>query len=226
MTMASHKRKGVDVSVDNVSFGPAFVVVDDNEENVDSLKHELQQLREDQANADSILSSIQNVDENDGVAEDVLMEEASRIKSKLDEKLREAKHAYQAESSVLKDLKNQIDAMHEKRSSLFEGTQELEQKQVVLQKRIALHQEEASQEIDSIDKVEEERKRQVPRLKTQISLYASTTGIKWNFAQDDILSGSVVRSVIKEEIKGTGLARSHSFSFRPFRINRACSCSQ
>jgi chromosome segregation ATPase len=220
--MASHKRKGVDVSFDSTSFGPAFVVVENNVENVDSLKQQLQELRGDQGNADPILSALQTADENDGVAEEKLVDEASRIKSKLDEKLREVKAAYQKESSVLKDLKNQIDRMQEKRNCLSEGMQELEQKQVELQKKLALHQEEASQEIDSIDEVEEERKRQVPRLRTQISLYASTTGIKWDFSQDDVLSGSVVRSTIKtKKTKGAMLNLSHPFSFRPFRINRA-----
>jgi hypothetical protein len=78
---------------------------------------------------------------------------------------------------------------------LQQNVHNLEQRQLQLQRTIALHQEEASQEIESIDQVEEERKRQVPRLKTQISLFASTTGIKWDFSQEDLLSGSVVRTV-------------------------------
>ena len=81
--------------------------------------------------------------------------------------------------------------------------QELDKRQVELQRKIEQHQEEASQEIESIDEVEEERKRQVPRLKTQLSLYASTTGIKWDFSDTTTLSGSVVSKCGKKKKYGT-----------------------
>ena len=192
--MAPNKRKGVDVSSDGMDYGPAFVVVENQDvADGESLKRELQDLRQEHSEDDDpILFALENACANDGSAEQLLTDEISTIKSELDEKIRQAKDAYNQESNVLQDLRNQMDRMYEKRKNLHEGMQDLEQKQVDLQKKIALHQEEASEEIDQIDKVEEERKRQVPRLKTQMSLFASTTGIKWDFAQEDILSGSVV----------------------------------
>ncbi|KAL3941214.1 MAG: hypothetical protein SGBAC_004389 [Bacillariaceae sp.] len=81
--------------------------------------------------------------------------------------------------------------MKHEQKGLVQDMEKLDKNQHELQSNIAKYLEEASDEIDSIDQVEEEQKRLVPRLKTQISLYASTTGIKWDFAQDEILSGQV-----------------------------------
>lgn len=63
-----------------------------------------------------------------------------------------------------------------------------------LQQKIVRALDEASQVhvVESIDLVEECRQIQVPRLKHQISLYANTTGIKWDFEDDSLLAGQVV----------------------------------
>ncbi len=74
----------------------------------------------------------------------------------------------------------------------MEQIDEMDQRQVELHHQIALHQQETTEEMEVIDRVEEERKREVPRLKHTLSLYASTTGIKWDFLQHEVLSGSVV----------------------------------
>ena len=87
-----------------------------------------------------------------------------------------------------------LSLLEQNRDKLLLAMEDMDQRQLELQDRIALHQREAAEEIERIDSVDEERKREVPRLKHSISLYASTTGIKWDFLQDDILSGSVVRT--------------------------------
>jgi len=50
---------------------------------------------------------------------------------------------------------------------------------------------EASQEVEQIDEVEEMKKLEVPRLQQQISLYASISGIKWEYDCVDSLAGEV-----------------------------------
>lgn len=193
--MTSNKRKSDDVFTENDA--PSVVVVGNGNGNasMSQLKTQLQIVRQQNEGDDAILAAMETIDQDDGDAEESLMEEANRIKCQLERQLQSAKNACQQESSVLRDLANRMDSMHQKRKSLLQDMEQLDQRQVELQRKISMHQEEASQEIESIDQVEEERKRQVPRLKTQISLYASTTGIKWDFAQDDILSGSVVRRI-------------------------------
>ena len=205
----TNKRKGDDVFAND---GPSRVVVGN------SLKDQLQVLRRaNNEEEDPILSAMKAIDQNDGDAENSMMKESEQIKSKLQREIQQAKDACQHESGVLSDLANKLDTMRQKRTSLSNNVEALNQRQIEVQRKIALHQEETSQEIDSIDQVEEEQKRQVPRLKTQISLYASTTGIKWDFAQDDILSGSVVSTAlffrsIPEMLHGGVTDQLHSFT--------------
>lgn len=57
--------------------------------------------------------------------------------------------------------------------------------------RIDQYNVEASQEVEKIDEVEEMKKMEVPRLQQQISLYASISGIKWEYDCVDSLAGEV-----------------------------------
>ena len=98
------------------------------------------------------------------------------------------------ESNVLAEQSRQLHQLHESRDQLLRQIDEMDQRQVELHHQIALHQQETTEEMEVIDRVEEERKREVPRLKHTLSLYASTTGIKWDFLQNELLSGSVVRN--------------------------------
>lgn len=47
------------------------------------------------------------------------------------------------------------------------------------------------QEMEQMDEVEAERMRHVPKLKEQISLMATTTGIKWDYEQEEVLAGHI-----------------------------------
>jgi ABC-type transporter Mla subunit MlaD len=190
--MASHKRKQAEVFTENA--GPAVVVVGDNSDPISSLKFKLQAIADTlNQQDDPILSAIENP-APDSEETDIL-EQARGIQSQLHDQIDQAKDACQHESDVLSNLSSRLDSMKKKRESLICEMEDLDSMQLNLQRRIALHQEEASQEIESIDQVEEERKRQVPRLKTQISLYAATTLIKWDFSSQDALSGQVVRNM-------------------------------
>lgn len=168
-----------------------------NTNDIDGIKTNLRTLQEMYEKTDdddpmiaaiSAISMSKRYEEN----EELLLEESNHIQAVLNQELREAKEACQKESSVLQDLANQIKVMQQRRNSLVQNMHDLDVRQVELQRKIEKHVEETSQEIDMIDVVEEERKRQVPRLKTQLSLYASTTGIKWDFADTTTLSGAVV----------------------------------
>jgi hypothetical protein len=191
--MASHKRKQAEVFTKNA--GPTVVIVGGNSNSninpISSLKSKLQAIATTlKQQDDPILSAIENPAQDS--EETDLMEQARQIQSQLHDQIDQAKHACQHESDVLSSLSSRLDSMKKKRQSLTTDMEDLDSMQLNLQRRIALHQEEASQEIESIDQVEEERKRQVPRLKSQISLYAATTLIKWDYACQDVLSGQVV----------------------------------
>lgn len=191
--MASHKRKQAEVSTENS--GPAVVIVGDNNNNnnnpISSLKSKLRAIATTLTQQDDpILSAIKTPAEDS--EQNHLLQEALDIRSQLHDQIEQAKFECQHESDVLSSLSSRLDSMKKKSQSLASEMKDLASMQVNMQRQIALHQEEASQEIESIDQVEEERKRQVPRLKSQISLYAATTLIKWDYACEDVLSGQVV----------------------------------
>lgn len=98
---------------------------------------------------------------------------------------------YTKETSDLSFLSEQLSKFQEQRHNWLKEIDELDDRQRASQEKIALYQVEASQELDMIMDVEEQRKQQVPRLKMTISLFASTTGIKWDFEDPNILSGQV-----------------------------------
>ena len=125
---------------------------------------------------------------------DQLKKDSIKIQDDLNRRIAEAQEACQMESNVLAEQSRHLHQLHESRDQLLRQIDEMDQRQVELHHQIALHQQETTEEMEVIDRVEEERKREVPRLKHTLSLYASTTGIKWDFLQNELLSGSVVRT--------------------------------
>jgi hypothetical protein len=141
---------------------------------------------------DPIALAIRSVELGDDEPEQDLVAQAAQVKTQLAHDIQQAKQLCDQESSVLVQLASQLAKFQEQRRALLHEIDDLDERQRASQKRIALYQEEASQELDVVNDLEEEKKRQVPRLKASISLYAVTTGIKWDFQDPDILSGQVV----------------------------------
>mmetsp|Transcript_26570 Transcript_26570/g.56945 ORF Transcript_26570/g.56945 Transcript_26570/m.56945 type:complete len:270 (-) Transcript_26570:285-1094(-) len=137
------------------------------------------------------LGSVVDDNKTDVALRKSLSQQAEDIKSKLSKEINEAKDLYRKESNVLGELSRELSKFRDQRQKLLREIDELDYQQRVSQEKIARYQEEASQELEMIMDVEDEQKRQVPRLKMAISLYASTTGIKWDFADPDLLSGQV-----------------------------------
>ena len=67
----------------------------------------------------------------------------------------------------------------------------LDEKQSTVKERIEGYRAEAKEEVEQIDELEEERKAEVPRLKQQISILATSTGIKWDYNRVDVLAGEI-----------------------------------
>ena len=137
------------------------------------------------------LASIVN-DNTDVEMKNTMLQKAEGIKSRLSNEIDQAKDLRGKETDALGALSAQLSKFHEQRKNLLREIDDLDARQRVSQEKIAMYQAEASQELDNIIDVEEEQKRQVPRLKMTISLYASATGIKWDFEDPDLLSGQVV----------------------------------
>ena len=142
---------------------------------------------------DPIAYSIRTIGVEDEDVEEAMLRESEQIRSELDHQLQQEKNLCSLESSELSELGEKLTQYNIQRSELLREIDELDERQRISQSNIATYVDEASQELEQIDEFEEERKLQVPRLKTTISLYASTTGIKWDFEEGtDVLSGQVV----------------------------------
>ncbi len=143
---------------------------------------------------DAIAQSLASIinDNTDVEMKNTMLQKAEGIKSRLSNEIDQAKDLRGKETDALGVLSTQLSKFHQQRKNLLREIDDLDNRQRVSQEKIAMYQAEASQELDTIIDVEEEQKRQVPRLKMTISLYASATGIKWDFEDPDLLSGQVV----------------------------------
>ena len=191
--MASNKRKSGDVFSQSKN-GPSVVVVATPQSGGGSSSQEsLQNIRRYLSKGDPLLTAMETIGTNASGPERELVSKVLNIETGLKQQLQQELDACEHETRALVDLEGRVEKMKLERRTLVQEMEALDKTQIGLQNNISKYQEEASREIDSIDQVEEEQKRLVPRLKTQISLYASTTGIRWDFAQAEILSGQVVR---------------------------------
>lgn len=194
--MASNKRKSGEVFVQN-SNGPSVVVVTDFGIGAESLEaQDLHKICGNMSVEDPLLNAMEAIEEGASRRHEELQDRTSGIKYNLKQRLEQELDACEHVSRVLVDLEGQVEKLKQEQKALVQEMETLDKNQIDLQRNISKYQEEASHEIVSIDQVEEEQKRLVPRLKTQVSLYASTTGIRWDFAHDEILSGQVVRPIL------------------------------
>ena len=139
------------------------------------------------------IGSVINSYKADVLMEKSLLQKAQEIKNHLSSEIKLANDLREKETNVLAELSTELSNFQKQRQKLLREIDELDDRQRLSQEKIAKYQAEASQELDIILDVEAEQKRKVPRLKMTISLYASTTGIKWDFVDPDLLSGQVVR---------------------------------
>jgi uncharacterized membrane protein YccC len=117
---------------------------------------------------------------------------AQNIKNKLAERIEMAREACREESDDVYQKQLLLEQLRADKRALQDALEELDGIETETKERIHVCQEMASAQIESIDQVEADRMRQVPRLKQQISLYATTTGIKWDFDEENVLAGQVV----------------------------------
>ena len=115
--------------------------------------------------------------------ESEMLGRAEEVRAGLAHQIQRARELYREESSDLSDLSRELGGLKEEKKALLREIDELESRQRASQENIAVYQAEAAQELDEIMDVEEQRKQHVPRLKMTISLFASTTGIKWDFCE-------------------------------------------
>ena len=107
----------------------------------------------------------------------------------------------EAESKTTLNIEEALSKKLSEREEIVESLSNMERLRGDLRDSIESAVREVNKQVESIGSVEETRKNQVPRLKHQISMYATTTGIKWDYydevglEQGNILEGHVVSTL-------------------------------
>jgi uncharacterized membrane protein YccC len=191
------KRKGTEYAAVIPSSSTVSVSYDD--ETWMKTRQKLKELRS--FSADDLLSSLDTCLSLQGELEKEqcnAVSGAQNIKNKLAERIEMAREACREESDDVYQKQLLLEQLRADKRALQDALEELDGIETETKERIHVCQEMASAQIESIDQVEADRMRQVPRLKQQISLYATTTGIKWDFDEENVLAGQVVRYVDTE----------------------------
>ncbi|KAI2513227.1 hypothetical protein MHU86_1265 [Fragilaria crotonensis] len=120
-----------------------------------------------------------------------LQESSRRVRESLQDQIDHERKAFAEESDDLYMIVQQSNELESLLSEYNEKIAQLEEAQVKLRASVHHHKEMASKQTEEMDQVELDRMHQVPKIKNQISLYAKTTGIKWDYHRDHVLAGQV-----------------------------------
>ena len=188
----SNKRKGT-ATMASSSFSVSVTPYDSDEEWLDT-RQKLKELRT--FSVDNLLSSFNScisLQQELHQEQTAIVQASQEIKNKLMSRIELAREACKEESDDLYRMQLTLEQLQADRQALIQSLEELDSLQVETKERILQHKEVASLNMEEMDQVEAERMEKVPRLKQQISLYATSTGIKWDFDQETLLAGQVVR---------------------------------
>jgi small-conductance mechanosensitive channel len=195
-----YKRKGSDfapssettVVTRSVVYQKPSTSWQESQSKLASLRERLQ--KEDNDEVWSILQNCLTHESSIKEAESVMLAESSATQKKLDVAVQEAAEQCKEESEALYQLQTALHKLHAERDAMLADLSATDQQTEELNQDIIRYQQEANEEMGAIDSVEESAKKSVPRLQYLISLYASCTGIKWDFDQERLLEGEVVRT--------------------------------
>jgi myosin heavy subunit len=196
-----YKRKGSDFapSSDTTTASSRSVVYQkpstswqESQSKLASLRERLQ--KEDNDQVWSVLQNCLTHESSIKEAESVMLSESAVTQEKLDSAVQAAAEQCKEESEALYLLQTALHKLHAERDAMLADLSSTDQQMEDLNQDITRFQQEADEEMGAIDSVEESAKKSVPRLQYLISLYASCTGIKWDFDQERLLEGEVVRT--------------------------------
>jgi len=158
-----------------------------------SLMTELLQLYDGPDSCDDALLVRECVSQNDCLREhaNVLKKSSSLLKDRIQKKINDCASSYDFEQQKLKSHEQQLRSLEANVTNIRRHNLDLRQKKQIAEEKIKKYVLESNQEIEKIDEVEEQRKKELPRLKQQISLLATATGIKWDYDYVDALVGEV-----------------------------------
>ena len=126
-----------------------------------------------------------------------LQESSRRVRESLQAQIDLERQAFAEESDDLYMIVQQSNELQSLLSENNERIAQFEEAKVKLRASVHHFKLTASKQTEEMDQVELERMQQVPKIKNQISLYAKTTGIKWDYHRDHVLAGQVVSTCVE-----------------------------
>lgn len=123
-------------------------------------------------------------------------QDAARIQDAVNEKVEQAKTACQIGSEQAYQMQKAVTELRATRDAAVLELEETVQSTYDVQASISHQQQHAKQLLESSHDQAAMVKQKVARLQHQIALYARVTGIKWDFDEETLLSGHVVRSTV------------------------------
>ena len=167
---------------DSVAWGESLRIMSNLLEHYDSesTKSDITKLQQ----SCSAISKIETSEKN-------IIEKSIQIKESIQDLINKSTSCYQNEFDELKQHENHIETLQKEIDGMKKQNKTLDAEKETSVQMTEKYRAEASQEIEKIDNIETDRMKEVPRLKHQISLYATTTGIKWDFTRVNHHAGEV-----------------------------------
>lgn len=137
---------------------------------------------------------------------EVLKSKADKIKDQVQAKIVSSLEEMENEEASIRAQQERFDEIENEVIDIKKNTLNLMKVEKELKVKIDSYKELASQEVEQLDEVEEEKKAEVYRLQKHISLLALVSGIQWDYDCVDSIAGEV-------EISSTG-------KITRFEINR------
>lgn len=188
------KRKGTDYLTSTTTASSSISYADSNDD--DEWLDTRQKLKEFRAfSMDDLLVSLNscvNLQHELQQEQSKVISTSQQVKNQLENRIEMAREACKEESNDVYRMQLSLEQAQSDRQALLDSLDDLDALEHECRERILQYKELASQYVEEMDMVEAERMRQVPRLKKQLSLYATTSGIKWDFHQEHVLAGQVV----------------------------------
>jgi chromosome segregation ATPase len=135
----------------------------------------------------SVESNLTNLEQS----ESTLESNFDSIITEIVDKINESSKSFSQEEQNLQQQQKHITDLENEVNEIRYCVDEAKEEELTLQKKILHYKEQASERVERIDEVEVQKKEEVYRLQTQISLHAHVTGIKWNYDDIDSIKGEI-----------------------------------
>ncbi len=130
---------------------------------------------------------LQNLNEN----VNQLKCKSGKIRDEIQSRIQDSSEQLDQEKESLRMQKERVNEKRAEVDRVKRNISELIKKEMELKMKIDQHKKDASQEVEEIDEVEEEKKAEVFRLQQHVSLLAHISGIKWDYDCIDSIAGEV-----------------------------------